>query len=296
MKHTYLFTAYNNAENMSDAIRKLKSPDAKFIIHVSDEIDMATNHTLQQLMQQDNVVFLKDRVNVNWGGFSHVEAIIKLMRSAIQDTDGDYIHLLSDSCYPIMTPQQLDEFFENNKGKEFIDYEPLPSKTWAFGGLVRTQHYHLHDVIKVKSSVFNWKLNHYLMLLQMHLRLKRKDRLKWGPDYGGSTWWSMSREAVTYALERMDASNDFVKTYRHTFCAEETIMQTIMVNSRFKDKLANDNARYILWEERNGNLPANLDISDYDNVMQSGKVFARKFVAPYGDELKQTIDKANREY
>lgn len=289
MQHAYLFTTYSNTKNLSEAIAKLRSPGAEFLIHPSDEVDIANNDILQQLMQQPDISFIEDRVFVKWGGFSHFEAIIKLMRKAIDDTDADYMHLLSDSCYPVKSSQQINEFFEQNKGKEFLEYETLPNKIWPYGGLNRIEYYHLHDIINVKKNNFYWEFNRYFVRLQMRLGLKRRSKLKWKQYYGGSTWWSLSREAVAYCLEIME-TKEFMQTFKNTFCAEEIIVQTILMNSRFRDNIINDNKRYILWETRNGNLPANLDASDYDNIMKSGALFARKFVLPYSEELKKMID------
>lgn len=294
MKHAFLFTSYRNSKNLSEAIRKLSNRNSEFFIHVDKKVDLSADKWFQQLKEQPNVTFLENRVKVNWGGYYHVEAIIRLMKRAIKDTRAEYIHLLSDSCYPIKTARQIDDFFEQNRGKEYIDHFALPTEIWPYGGLDRIETYHLHDVVSLRNNKFYWNLDHYLMLVQKHLGFKRKKPEGWGTYHGGSTWWSLSWEAVAYCIDRIDAVPAFRQRFTHTFCFEEILMQTLLLDSPFKDRIVNDNKRYILWEKRNGNIPAVLDMTDYEALKKSGKLFARKFTGTTSDELKQCIDEFNQ--
>lgn len=262
------------------------------MIHTNARVDVKNDKYLQQLSQQQDVIMLDDRVDVKWGGYSLFDAFLKLMRAAINNTDGEYIHLSSDSCYPIKTIAYIDQFFEENKGKEFITYEELPTSTLPYGGMLGLDYYNVHDVLPVKKSMLFWEFNRAFVMLQFHLKLKRKNPPGWGPYYFGSTWWSLSRKAVAYCLETIDNTPGFEKRFRHTRCFEENCLQTILLNSPFKDKIVNDNKRYIdwnNWKPRNGNIPANLDITDYDKLLDSDNLFARKIVGPYSIELKEKL-------
>jgi hypothetical protein len=81
-----------------------------------------------------------------------------------------------------------------------------------------------------------------------------------------------------------------LKRLRLTFCADEIYFQTILLNSPFKEKIVNNNLRYIDWTRRNGNFPAILDESDFQSLAHSDKVFARKFEFPVSEKLKQMIN------
>jgi len=56
-----------------------------------------------------------------------------------------------------------------------------------------------------------------------------------------------------------------------------------------RDKIVNNNLRFIDWTRRNGNFPANLDESDFQSLADSDKIFARKFEFPISEKLKQMI-------
>lgn len=63
----------------------------------------------------------------------------------------------------------------------------------------------------------------------------------------------------------------------YTLASDEIFFQTILVNSKYLKSISNKNLRYVDWELRNGSSPAFLDLSDYDKIILSEKIFARKF-------------------
>jgi hypothetical protein len=77
-----------------------------------------------------------------------------------------------------------------------------------------------------------------------------------------------------------------LKRLRFTFCADEIYFQTILMNSPLKNKVINNNLRFIDWTKRNGSFPANLDESDFQMLVESDKIFARKFDFPVSEKLK----------
>lgn len=289
MRHVFLFSAYNNIKNMYETIQLMSGEHSEFIIHIDAKVDISVYEEIALLEQQPNVHIIKERIKVQWGGFSHVRVLIDLMRRAVEKDSTGYVHLLSDSCFPVKTAQEIYDFIEQNKGKEYIDYEVLPSKDWPYGGVNRVEYYHMHDLTNLKKSHFLWKLNEKLMLVQKHLGLKRKNYLNWWPYYGGSTWWTLSGDAVKYCVDLIDSSPKFEKQFSHTFCFEESCIQTIIMNSKFKDKVQNKNLRHIDWNNRHGNMPANLDETDYEKLTNTECLFARKFVSPYSDMLKEQL-------
>lgn len=287
MNHVFMFSSFSNIENMSKVINALSQSNASFVIHINNKVDITNNSHIRKLINLNNVMLISDRVKVSWGGFSHLQAIIKLMKNALSYSNATYFHLLSDSCYPIKTKEEIYNYFEQNNGSEFIEYTPLPNTEWVFGGLNRIEYYHLHDIIPVKSTKLNWMINEKFMLLQKHLGYKRKiDNRTY---YGGSPWWSLSRAAVQYCIDEIEHNPNFYKQYRHSFCYEESCFQTILANSSFKSSMTNDDLRYVDWSARNGNTPANLDETDFEKLLTSTDLFARKFVSPVSDKLRKDL-------
>jgi hypothetical protein len=62
------------------------------------------------------------------------------------------------------------------------------------------------------------------------------------------------------------------------------------MNSPLKENAVNNNLRFILWEQRNGNFPANLDETDYEAIKASDAFFARKFEYPVSERLLKMLE------
>ena len=288
MKHGFLISAYRNGKTILEQINLLDSPDSYFYIHIDKKSPLFNDPVMQGLKAKENIIFLENRIKVNWGGFSHLQAIIYLIREALKNKELAYLHLMSDSCCPIKSRKEIFDFFEKNRGKEFIEFVQLPSPNWYGGGLNRITHFHLHDFINLKSKLKR-RIEKYFVKLQELVGVKRTLPTNFSTFYGGCTWWTLTRNFLEYAINFIDNNPRFYLRFKHSFCAEEILIHTLLLNSPFKDNVINDNLRYIDWENRNGNRPANLDDSDLPILLNSKKLYARKFVYPLSYTLLKGI-------
>ncbi len=97
-----------------------------------------------------------------------------------------------------------------------------------------------------------------------------------GQLYGGNTYWSLTREAVQYVITHTQENPKFLKRFNFTFCAEEMYFQTVLMNSSFKESINHDDLRYMDWATGRGGNPAFLDETDFESIISSKKLFARK--------------------
>ena len=67
-----------------------------------------------------------------------------------------------------------------------------------------------------------------------------------------------------------------VNFLKFTWGSDEFIIPTILMNSPYQNKIINENYRYIDWSEGNVS-PKTLTIGDYDKIINSDDLFARKF-------------------
>jgi hypothetical protein len=109
-------------------------------------------------------------------------------------------------------------------------------------------------------------------------RLMPKRKLPLGySHYGGSAWWSLSKECARYCLDFLEAHPGLLNYYKYTWGGDEFIFQTIIMNSpEWRQKVVPDNLRYIDWADKKPS-PKTLNRQDIPNMMASGKLFARKF-------------------
>jgi len=74
----------------------------------------------------------------------------------------------------------------------------------------------------------------------------------------------------------LEENPQFKKQFEYTSCSDEHFFQMIVMNSHFKNDVINNNLRYTDWSG-GGSSPKTLTIKDYDNLIKSDRLYARKF-------------------
>jgi hypothetical protein len=177
-----------------------------------------------------------------------------------------------------------------------MEYHPLPYPAWPDGGMDRLLYYNMYDWIDGRKGLGERLIKGFAKRQKM-AGFRRKYYEGFPPLYGGSTYWSLRRKSLEYIFEYMNSNPKFLKRFNYSFCSEEIFFQTILLNSPLKEGIVNNNMRFIVWEKRNDNFPANLDDSDYDAILKSDALFARKFEYPVSANLLKKIKQyINRKY
>ena len=183
-----------------------------------------------------------------------------------------YYHLISGVDLPIKSNDDIHAFFEKNAGKEFVHFsENEPNSAFA----ARIRYYHL---FRKKRNFFTKILAQIAFRLQV---LFRVDRLK-GQGLivqKGTNWFSITGDFAKYIVSQAGRVEHL---FAYCYCGDEVFVQTMLVNSPFVAYLYMPNcnndqmacARLIDWERGN---PYVFRMADYDEIMQSPAMFARKF-------------------
>ncbi len=96
---------------------------------------------------------------------------------------------------------------------------------------------------------------------------------------------------MNYILEYVSKNPELKRFYKYSWAPDEMFFQTILMNSSLKSDIINDNKRYIDWEKKNVPLPAILTEKDFDKILMSDKLFARKFDINIDKKILDLIDK-----
>lgn len=293
MNIAYLIPVHNNPKHLERLVGALQYPDCDFYIH----IDKKTKVHFKKISQK-NVYYLKNTISVFWGGYSQVEATLRLLKTAVKTKKYDYFILISGVDYPVRSNKFIHTFFKQNKETEFINFCTMPENNKGFDRL---------ENINFDGSDIG-TLNHLFNILQNILKklpIKRKFPEQYSnmTHYGGSTWWALSGNCVSYILNFIDRNPEFVNFYKHTYNADEMFFQTIIGNSPFKKKIQNA-VTYADWKTRNPGLPAILTkkhlpvltAKEIDWSYGNKKItplFARKFTDK-SEELIKEIERTIR--
>lgn len=282
MKQAILITAYKDAGRLRELVGFFGDGDFEFYIHVDKKCPIS-DEECTALAALPNVAYVSRKYKVNWGGMNHLKCVLLLARQALKNTEIGYIHTISGSDYPVKSPEYFKAFAEGNR-KEYLENFTVPASRWYKGGMNRVEYYHPMDLINIRDY---GQLKYYYRFLgiQEKLGMKRSYSRKLPPLHGGSIWWSLTYDCVKYVVGYTSAHPRLLRRLKYAFIPEEFYFQTVIMSSPFAANVVNDHLRYIDWNERNGNCPAVLDMTDIGAISESMALFARKLESPVSDEL-----------
>lgn len=244
---------------------------------------------VSQWEKNRGVSFHRD-LPINWAGYNHLLAMIRLLERGVESGDADVFHLISGQDFPIKSAEDIVRYFEEHRDTQFMENFAMPAAHWTEGGMHRVQHWYFYDLFNNKKRVGHFA-NRIVQKIQRIFRMKRRWSGFLPSLHGGGTWWSITRPCAEYIVKYTRSNTALLERLKYTLCPEEIYFQTVLMNSPFANQVVNDHKRYIDWESRNGNNPANLDMSDFEKLMSSDKLFARKFDYPVSEELCNAVKK-----
>ncbi|MBR5512199.1 MAG: glycosyl transferase [Bacteroidaceae bacterium] len=270
MKHAYLIIAHNEFEILKKLVSLLDNEHNDIYIHFDAKV--ATLPIIETTKSQ--LYILKKRIDVRWADYSQVETEMTLLQEAFSKLRYDYFHIISGVDLPIKPQNYIHKFFEKNRGKEFIDY-CLFGFTDKMNRNAKMWHLFPKDFKNIgRLSIFKRIFRAAFIRIQQIFGLKRNKNIDFRT---GSNWVSITAEFTEYLLSRKD---NIRKTYTHTFCADEIFIQTECWNSEFRNNLYDYSENYrghmrlIDWGR---GTPYTWQNNDYEELMQSDRLFARKF-------------------
>ena len=192
---------------------------------------------------------------------------------------------------PITTNRIIHNFFENNKGMEFVaidNHENIRENV-----LERVKFYHFfvswarsdNKVLKKIFDIFHF----HFVKFQRKIGINRLKKCLY--DFRkGANWISITDAFVGYIICK---ENWVRKHFRYSYCADELFVQTLLYNSDFYKNicsLKNDDyfaiKRCIDWKR---GAPYTFKEKDFDYLINSNCFFARKFSEKDSGELIDRI-------
>ncbi|RKR85487.1 core-2/I-Branching enzyme [Mucilaginibacter gracilis] len=276
-KIAHLILAHNNPVQLSRLVSRLTHPDADIYIHLDGKADEGP---FNFLLNTPNVYFIKSRVKVYWGAYSIVQATLNGFTQILASSKKyDYINLLSGNDYPIKSTRQIHEFFHHHPDRIFMEYLTEDSDWWK-QIKTRVTEYHLTD--------YHFPASYYAQVLMNKVWPKRKM-----PEnivfIGRSQWLTITPASAQYIVDYLRDNPKIQRFFRLSWGADEIAIQTILYNSPFKNKIENNNYRYIDWSEQKAS-PKTLTMADADKLIASPCLFARKFDLEKAPDIFNYLD------
>lgn len=269
MHINYLILFHDGFDQLLLLLKKLKADHVSFYVHIDLKSELTDEE--RSKLHDLKVSLVAEPINICWGGFSMVKATLALINLVLKSkgNKNDYLILLSGHDFPIVTNEIIFNYFKKSKGKIFLDYSPLPTRFWSLdGGRDRVNFYWFLDELGLIKS-------EQLYATQKKKSSKRLTGLNMD-FYGGSQWWNITFLAAQYIQEYCIENPQYIKFFKYTLIPDELFFQTILLNSPLKNKLVNNSLRFIDWTNPS-EFPKILRFNDYENIIGSQKIFARKF-------------------
>ena len=265
-RHAYLIIAYDQPQMLQRLIAAIDDERNDIFVH----IDKKSKIDPSQLSILNSQLSIIKSVDARWGDISLVEVELMLIEAALQHGSYTYLHLLSDSDYPIKSQDYIHAECERLAGREFIGFsEPKADELE-----VKMHRYHLFPREFRHSSIWKRILRKGWLKVQTRIGYRRNAGIIFQK---GPQWWSITPNLATYVLAQKDS---ILNTYHHTFCPDEVFMQTLCWHSPFQKRLAPredefiDCRRFIPWQN---NTIRPLEDCDIPIIQTSQCWFARKF-------------------
>ena len=264
-RHAYCILAHNHWSQLQRLINLIDDSRNDIYLHVDAK-------SLDEFLQFGRIktkfskwYLIDNPVDVEWSDISLCDAEVRLFKKVLDSkVEYQYVHLLSGSDLPVISQDRIHAFFQG-RDEEFIEIRYNPKFKMRLG------YYHFF-VRGRRNSMFRNLIRRLLLLPQWFI----VDRLKHATikfAYG-SEWCSLTMKAVR---EIADKYEHYRYMFEKTTCSDEHYKQMILASAEEPFKFAKEGSlRYVRFNHRKAS-PRIITMDDYDDILNSCCVFARKF-------------------
>jgi len=292
LRIAYCMLVYKNPEQVSRLIERIYSPSDYFYVHRDKRREGVLRkygrcpsderwEGLLRKYRNGNVLFAS-KYKTPRCSFKVVEGVLDAMNYC-RHFDYDYFVFLSGQCYPIKPVSKIKDELAR-RSVAYMEYFRLPSSHWEGenAGLDRIRYYHIATGDE-----------------RCGIRIPRLNRtLPYGlQPYGGGYHCCLPRRFVEYVQDYVSNHPKIISFYRYCWMPAEMFFHTIIMNSALKCDVVNDHRWYIRWLRRGHprwlghGHPAILRKEDFNDIMRSDKLFARKFDISIDRDVLDLIDR-----
>lgn len=287
MKIAFMVIAHTDAAQLNNLVTRL-APNEFFESKCFIHVDAKSNITpFESIAKKNYVQFTDTRINVVRCGISQVEAALTLMDTVIacKETFDRYV-LITGQDYPVMSNKELCEKLAGD-----IEYMRC---------------------YKVTGSAMNNKVRRYYFYNKLFVGSRFKDIARRGIQllcrsfakkdivtinniecnvYYSSAYFAVSHGLFCELYEK-GHNKKYFKYFKTAITSDEMYFATIAANSCFRNLLEivdnsshtlldNSAITYFDYQDR----PITFTLRDYDRIVASGRMFARKFSSVDSSEL-----------
>lgn len=283
LKHAYLIVAHSEPEILRVLVALLDDVRNDIYIHVDKKTDIGLFKNVKTKFSK--LHFLEERIDIRWGDISLVKVEFLLMETARNTENYQYYHFISGVDLPLHNQDYIHSFIESlGNDVEFVsiasdadlknqkDIHHKTAQYWFFTRNIRR-------VFTFKSIMANIAAS-VAVNIQRLLGIERKFPYELRKS---CNWKSITGNLCDYLLQNKKL---ILNQFKYTLAPDEYAIQSFIYNSKFNENryCLNDpnrsDMRLIDWER---GKPYTWTMDDYDELINSDKLFARKFSSKHID-------------
>lgn len=266
MKHAYLIIAHHEFEVLQKLLDVIDDERNDIYIHVDKKVKKLP--VLNS--EESSLTIIQNRVDVRWGHVSQIETEYVLFEAAYHSGNTyEYFHLISGTHMPLKTQDYIHDVFGVLNGKEVLNY--LYTDSYEAKFKINRFHFFLRNYkssqpLIARASQLMWNV---FMKIQKIFDIHHH---KIDVSTKANNWVSLTQSAVAYIISEKER---VLKQFRYSFCGDEFFVPYLLekANGRF----AIHDERRLLFNDFIGGTPRTITEDDFDFLINSEYLFARKF-------------------
>ena len=291
MEISFLILAHCDPLQLQHLLKAIAHPGHHIWVHLDRKLNKASQRAFYEIKPDHSDVHYISRVRVQWAHISLVWAAQYLLEEASRlHPQSRYFVLLSGQDFPIKPIGEIREALMRGeaRGRNFIDYHPLPHPLWKDGGWARYRRYHWH-----------WR-GHYqvtppfgrvrpALLRRLYRYFYKPAHSPFGPLYGGWQWWAMHAEAVQHLLSHPREVHRQMQYFRYARHPEEAFYQTWLANAGLLEGQPPFSISHAVWPTPDAARPLTLNEAHFAALQTSESWFGRKFSSDESSALREKL-------
>lgn len=302
IKIAYLISVHKDPNQLRRMIKALnQGNNTHFFIHVDLKSNIDDFKNALHNSKDKNIHFTPNRYWVQWGGFNQVRYQIELLKSCIEsDIIFNRVIILTGQDYPLKSNEFINRELSKHPQKEYIiglnisNVNNLPKIKYKF-----TRYYFFRDLKTTTNikKIFSGLSRIIMFILPIRKKPFIKiNREKWS-IYQSSAMMCITYNLAKYIIEQLH-NTCILKYFKYSCTPDEMVIPTIIFNSPFyKNCMYYEKGTYdglktlsaITYFNYRKKIQT-FTIENYEELINSGKMFARKFVTGISDTLMDKLD------
>ncbi|KNA16561.1 hypothetical protein SOVF_088060 [Spinacia oleracea] len=268
----YLYGGPGDKEQIFRLLLAVYHPRNWYLLHLSAEASteerewlVAALRSVPAIQAFENVEVIGKPIWLTYMGATNIAATLRAAAVLLKLDDGwDWFITLSASDYPLLTQDDLAHVFSSTRRDlNFIDH--TSELGWKEQQRVQP--------IIVDPSIYLARRS------QIFTATQKRPTPAAFKVFTGSPWIMLSQPFLKFCLFGWDnLPRTILMYFNNAMLPQEGYFHSVICNSpEFRNTTINNDLRYMIWDSPPKMQPHFLTVSDFDQMIQSGAAFARRF-------------------